>query len=78
MSSVMQQLIVDLALPAESYLAWYRGQAGRVLMHSRDGRSISLPAHHLRPFLSHEGVYGSFALKFTDEGKLLSLERLER
>lgn len=73
----MQQLIVDLALPAERYLAWYRGQAGRVLMYARDGRSISLPAHHLRPFLSHEGVYGSFVLTFTGEGRLVSLERLK-
>lgn len=73
----MQKLTVHLALPAERYLAWYRGQAGRVLMHARDGRSISLPAHHLRPFLSHEGVYGSFELTFTDDGKLVSLERVE-
>lgn len=72
----MQELIIDLALPAERYLAWYRGQAGRVVMRSRDGRSVSLPAHHLRPFLSHEGVYGSFVMRFTDEGKLVSLERL--
>lgn len=73
----MQELIVDIALPAERFLAWYRGQAGRVLMRSRDGRSVSLPAHHLRPFLTHEGVYGSFSLRFTPEGQLLSLERVE-
>ena len=72
----MQQLIDDLALPADRFLSWYRGQASRVLMRSRDGRSISLPAPHLRPFLTHEGVHGSFVQKFTDEGKLLSLERL--
>jgi hypothetical protein len=72
----MQQLIFDLALPAERYLAWYQGSAQRVLMHSRDGRSISLPAHHLRPFLTHQGIYGSFAMRFTAEGKLLSLERI--
>lgn len=71
-----QQLIVDVALPAERYLAWYRGDAGRVLMVSRDGRRVSLPAHHLRPFLSYDGVYGSFVMRFTDDGKLLSLERL--
>lgn len=71
-----EKLIVDIALPAERYLAWYRGQAGRVLMTSRDGRKVSLPAHHLRPFLSHEGVYGSFLMRFTSDGKLLSLERL--
>lgn len=72
----MQELIIDLALPAERYLAWYRGQAERVMMRSRDGRSISLPAHHLRPFLTHEGVYGSFVMRFTAQGKLVSLERL--
>lgn len=71
-----QQLVVDIALPAERYLAWYRGQAGRVLMHSRDGRRVSLPAHHLRPFLSHEGVYGSFLMRFTCDGKLVSLQRI--
>ncbi|SDS09229.1 Protein of unknown function [Halopseudomonas litoralis] len=73
----MQELIIDLTLPAERYLAWYRGQAGRVMMHSRDGRRVSLPAHHLRPFLTHMGVYGSFVMRFTAEGKLVSLERLE-
>ena len=72
----MQQLILDLALPAERYLAWYLGRAERVSMVSRDGRRVSLPAHHLRPFLTHQGVYGSFVLQFTDEGKLIKLERL--
>ena len=72
----MQQLIIDLALPAERCLAWYQGRAERVLMYSRDGRRVSLPAHHLRPFLTHQGVYGSFLMQFTDEGKLLKLERL--
>lgn len=72
----MQQLVVDLALPADRFLAWYKGQADRVLMRSRDGRSVSLPAHHLRPFLTHEGVHGSFVLTFTGEGRLVSLERL--
>jgi len=28
----MQQLILDLALPAERYLAWYQGRAERVSM----------------------------------------------
>ena len=72
----MQQLILDLALPAERYLAWYQGRAERVSMLSREGRRVSLPAHHLRPFLTHQGVYGSFVLQFTDDGKLIKLERL--
>ncbi|MEH6388374.1 MULTISPECIES: DUF2835 domain-containing protein [Pseudomonas] len=72
----MQQLIFDLSLPAERFLEWYRGTARRVTMLSRDGRRISLPAHHLRRFLTHEGIYGSFRMTFTADGQLLSLERI--
>lgn len=71
-----QQLVVDIALPAERYLDWYRGYADRVLLYSRDGRRVSLPAHHLRPFLTREGVYGSFVMRFTGAGKLISLQRI--
>lgn len=73
----MQQLIFDLNLPAERYLEWYRGTAKRVTMLSRDGRRISLPAHHLRRFLTHDGIHGSFVMTFTAQGELLSLERLQ-
>lgn len=72
----MPGLVFDIALSAEKLLAVYRGEANRVLLFSRDGRRVSLPAHHLRPFLTHEGVYGSFVMRFTGEGKLVSLERL--
>ncbi|CAD5108746.1 hypothetical protein PSEWESI4_03038 [Pseudomonas carbonaria] len=69
------RLELDIALPAERLQAVYRGQANRVLLTSRDGRRVSLPAHHLRPFIGHAGVYGSFVLEFSAEGELLSLRR---
>lgn len=72
----MPSLVLDIALSAEKLLAVYQGRADRVLVFSRDGRRVSLPARHLRPFLTHEGVYGSFQLAFTDSGELLELRRL--
>ncbi len=72
----MASLKLDIALSAELLRAVYQGRANRILLRSRDGRKVSLPAHHLRPFMSHEGVYGSFALEFSDKGELLSLSRL--
>lgn len=72
----MLSLVLDIALSAERLRAIYQGRANRVLLHSRDGRRVSLPAHHLRPFLSHDGVYGSFVLEFSPAGELLSLRRL--
>ena len=73
----MPSLVLDIALSAERLVAIYQGRANRILLHSRDGRRVSVPAHHFRPFLTHDGVYGSFVLEFSDKGELLSLRRIE-
>jgi hypothetical protein len=72
----MASLLLDLALSAERMRAVYQGRANRILVQSRDGRRVSVPAHHFRPFLTHEGVYGCFELEFSSAGQLLSLRRL--
>ncbi|NQD91430.1 DUF2835 domain-containing protein [Pseudomonas sp. CrR25] len=72
----MPSLVLDIALSAESLRAVYQGRANRVLLKSRDGRRVSLPAHHFRAFLTHEGVYGSFEMEFSAAGELVSLRRL--
>lgn len=72
----MPNLVLDIALPAERFLAVYQGHANRVLIRSREGRSVSLPAHHLKPFLTHQGIYGVFQLEFAEGGQLLGLRRL--
>lgn len=72
----MPGLVIDIALSAERLLAVYRGDAKRVLVRSRDGRWVSLPAHHLRPFVVHQGVYGAFELEFSATGELIQLRRL--
>lgn len=72
----MPSLVCDVALSAERLRAVYQGRANRILLHSRDGRRVSLPAHHLRPFLTHDGVYGAFELEFSTAGELLGLRHL--
>jgi hypothetical protein len=74
----MPVLLLDIALSAHSLLAVYQGRANRVLLHSRDGQRVNLPAHHLRPFLTHDGVYGSFTLEFNSAGELLSLRKISQ
>ncbi len=70
-------LIVDIALPAIRLESIYRGDANRLMLRARDGRRVSLPAHHMRPFIDHRGLYGSFELECTAEGRLLAVRRLE-
>jgi hypothetical protein len=72
----MLSLLFDISIPAQDYLRVYRGTANRVLIRSRDGRTISLPARHLQPFLTHDGIYGSFIMEFNAQGQLLDLRRL--
>lgn len=72
----MLSLVLDIALPADKLLAVYQGRANRILIKSREGRTVSLPAHHLRPFLTNAGVYGSFEIEFSSDGKLIHLRKL--
>jgi hypothetical protein len=73
----MPSLVLDIALSAERLQAIYRGQANRIMAQSRDGRRVSLPAHHLRPYLTHAGIFGSFVLEFSSSGELMSLRPLD-
>lgn len=72
----MPSLVLDIALSAERLRAVYQGRANRILLHSRDGRRVSVPAHHFRAFVTHDGLQGSFELEFSSAGELLNLRRL--
>lgn len=72
----MHSLIFDISIPAQDYLRVYQGTAQRVIVRSRDGRTVSLPTRHLQPFLTHDGIAGSFVMEFNKQGQLLSLRRL--
>jgi hypothetical protein len=72
----MQTLIIDLHIPADEWLRLYRGQAHIVRARSRDGRSVQFPANILSRFTSREGVQGSFIIRFTEEGKFHSIDRV--
>ena len=65
-----------LALPAGDYLAHYRQFAHEILVRAEDGRDVKFPANRLRRFVSREGVYGVFEIRFDDEDRFISLRRV--
>ena len=69
-------LIIDLSISRDEYLKWYQGAAKNVIARSRDGRKVSFPAESLRPYVSHGGIQGSFAIYFDENNKLKALEKL--
>ncbi|MEA3464758.1 MAG: DUF2835 domain-containing protein [Thermodesulfobacteriota bacterium] len=72
----MNQIIFSIKISSKEYLKFYQGSASWVNIVAEDGRHLRLPAKHLRPFLTHNGIAGRFILKFDDNNAMIALERL--
>lgn len=72
----MPCLTVDIALAKQSLERYYQGSVSRVIVQSREGGRVNLPIHHLRPFITHDGVQGAFEIEFSELGKLVKLRRI--
>ena len=65
-----------LAISAEEYLAYYKGQARDAIARTADGRKVQFPAKALQTHITHQGIHGLFELNFDANHKLLGLKRL--
>jgi len=72
----MESLIVDISLPREKYLTIYQTYVRQVRAVARDGQSVRFPVNLLQPFVTSEGVHGSFCLWFDDRHKFKHIEQL--
>jgi len=72
----MNELIVDLHISADEYQRLYRGEVASVLARARDGRRVRFPATALRPFVTWQGVKGSFRIVYGSNGKLAGISRV--
>lgn len=70
-----QKITIRLSIPAEQYVQHYRG-VQQVSAHSLDGRLVLLPAKALRPFVTREGIHGTFCFHLGSSGKLLEVTRV--
>ena len=66
-----------LAISADRYLAYYQGRVRHVIATSHDGRRIQFPASILRPYLTRDGVYGEFVLRYDSNHKLIGLDKVK-
>ncbi|OEU73950.1 MAG: hypothetical protein BA874_07510 [Desulfuromonadales bacterium C00003068] len=71
----MNKITFGIKISAQEYLKSYQISGCLVSIVADDGRSLKLPAKHLRPFLTHTGILGRFELTF-DGNTLVSLKRL--
>lgn len=71
-----ESIIVDVAISRDEWLRVYEGSAFRARGVARDGRSVVFPVGILHPFMDHDGVYGSFAITYDNEGKFHSIHKI--
>ncbi len=69
-------LIVDLHIPTEEYLRHYQGQVSQVSAIAQDGRRVRFPSRILQPFVTHEGIHGSFAIHFDEYHKFVGIDKI--
>lgn len=65
-----------LSIAAHQFEPFYSGIVKYIVVKTRDGKTLQLPAHHLKPFVSRDGIYGEFLLCYDDGNKLISIERI--
>ena len=73
----MAHLIVQLNIDKDKYLSWYQGAVKVVSAVTTEGKSVHFPANILQPFVTHNGVAGSFAIYFDDNNKFKEIKRLD-
>ena len=72
----MRRFIVDLHIPADELLRYYRGTARGVVVRARSGERVRFPAEVLRGHVGRHGVQGTFSLSVDANNRLRSFERV--
>jgi hypothetical protein len=72
----MSEIRFRLNMSSQTFLAYYRGTASEVEARAVDGRTVRFPANILRPFVTHDGVAGLFALVYDEQNKFVEMKRV--
>ncbi|MDB2705050.1 DUF2835 domain-containing protein [Pseudomonadota bacterium] len=65
-----------LNISRDEVLRYYHGTARNVIVHAENGQRVQFPAEHIRQFIDHLGVNGVFSIRFSDDNKLIGLQRV--
>ena len=73
----MPSLILELHIPAERFLDYYRGVARMAHATALNGQTVSFPAAALQRHVAPDGIHGWFELEFDDHRKFIRLDRTD-
>ncbi len=70
----MPAILLDLNIPPDALLAYYRGEVRTIRLRAVNGQSVQFPASALRKHVAPEGIYGRYWLEFDANNKFIGLE----
>ncbi len=73
----MRSIIVPLRIQPDEFQRLYEGNVKDVSARSVDGLRVRFPASILRPYVTHAGIAGTFAIHFSNENKFHSIEKID-
>lgn len=73
---MLQSITVSFYISADELRRMYDGSARNVYTVASDGRSVSFPLRILQPFVTRDGIRGSFRIHYAN-GKFNRIERAE-
>ena len=72
----MQTVVIPLAISADQWLPYYRGQVKSVRATALDGRRVQFPARVLQKYVTPDGVLGVFRVRFDAHNRFVDIEQL--
>lgn len=72
----MPKAVFSIYLSSEQVLQYYKGVKQRVQVTTTSGQTMSLPYDILLNHVTREGIYGTFEITYSHDGKLGELRKL--
>lgn len=66
---------VPLSIDSDAYVRSYSGHAKVIVATDIHGRTLQFPAVSLRPFVTREGICGTFIISVDDNNRLVEIRR---
>lgn len=73
----LKKIRFNLSISADSYEAYYRGDAKYVQIETDRSLKVRMPAEIFRRFLTREGIYGTFVVTCDQNNRFKSIEKLK-
>ena len=73
----MQTVVFSIFISADEMRRYYSGSANTVMARTEDGIQVRFPVHLLRPYVTHSGVRGRFALQFDQNHQSTGFWRID-